>query len=193
MEEVFKEIIPLVAVKKDKGKKMLSIFSKEYAQSFGGEPLCFINKIPILSSEKVLNLNPDDVNEIQVIYKEKKLRKLGVFGVNGIVSISTKLNNKNSAAQNISDNSLIVFDGFYFEQESIKTVRIKYNLSKVPDLRRVLYWNTDLPKNNLGKISFTFKTSDVPDDYIVKVEGITDAGVPISKTISFKVLDTLVK
>ncbi len=188
-EEVFREIVPLVFVKDSENGKFLKVFSKEYAQSFEGEALCFINRTPVPSSGDLLNLDPGDISEVHIYYKEDKLTKLGAFGVNGVVSVSTGSDTQLPPGQLQGNGPYVEFEGIYRDEKRSDLPSMVSDDAKIPDLRRVLCWETALQKNEEGNIMVSFNTSDIPDDYILKVEGITQTGTPISQSIGFAVSD----
>lgn len=45
-----------------------------------------------------------------------------------------------------------------------------------PDTRNTIYWNPELPVDSSGRSSFSFYTSDQPEQMHIIIEGITDAG-----------------
>jgi hypothetical protein len=58
-------------------------------------------------------------------------------------------------------------------------------MSRIPDLRNTLYWNPLVTTNINGEAEIEFWTSDLPGNYTINLQGITETGVKISMQKSF--------
>ncbi len=56
-----------------------------------------------------------------------------------------------------------------------------------PDLRSLIYWNPDLISDRTGMVSESFYNGDIPGDYIISVEAISDEGAIGHATMKFSV------
>ncbi|MFZ9045079.1 MAG: hypothetical protein ACO2ZZ_04390 [Cyclobacteriaceae bacterium] len=86
MSVVIKEIIPYVFFK----KKKIMIFSEEQRKTFPGRPLLMIDGIPVSSDSSVLELEPAEIDRIDVLNKRNSLLPLGYLAQNGVMAIYTK-------------------------------------------------------------------------------------------------------
>jgi len=57
----------------------------------------------------------------------------------------------------------------------------------IPLFKQLLYWNPNVEINGTDNTDIEFYTSDNIANYIIKVEGISDDGTPISLSTGFKV------
>jgi hypothetical protein len=57
---------------------------------------------------------------------------------------------------------------------------IKKLKSKIPDFRNTLYWNPSFNSKSAVISKLDFWTSDIPGDYIIDIEGITENGEMVS-------------
>ncbi|TLF44474.1 hypothetical protein [Maribacter aurantiacus] len=64
------------------------------------------------------------------------------------------------------------------------------NISRIPDYRRLLFWQPHL-KINSEIIDLEFFTSDIEGEFEISLNGFTTYGKPISNKISFEVLKDL--
>ena len=82
-------------------------------------------------------------------------------------SFRVKNDNKNSGANLVPDNSIP-------DKNS-------------PFLRQLLYWNPSIGLNATDDTNFEFYTSDNSAKFIIKVEGISEDGTPISASSAIQV------
>ncbi|MCK4466137.1 MAG: hypothetical protein KAU83_10545, partial [Bacteroidales bacterium] len=115
MTEVFREIVTYVSLKYKKGKNKIRVYSDEYMKNFNHQPLFFIDGIPTFDKTFVLNLDPDDVETIEVTKSVSKIRQFGFPGENGVIAIYTKKGTLFSA--DIPKNNIIEFQGCYNSRE----------------------------------------------------------------------------
>lgn len=78
--------------------------------------------------------------------------------------------------------------GFYKTREFYAPEYKKPNTGKEkPDYRTTLHWMPDIKLGSNGRSSVDFYTGDGSGKYIIKVEGITDDGRPISRSFDVEV------
>jgi len=66
-------------------------------------------------------------------------------------------------------------------------VQILFLIIHSPFLRQLLYWNPSLGLNATDDTNFEFYTSDNSAKFIIKVEGISEDGTPISASSAIQV------
>jgi hypothetical protein len=137
----------------------------------GGSALSFISSIPTSSIDFIEVLSGNEA----AIY--------GMRGAYGAIAINTI---SGSQKKEISQKDLSSFHskGFYTSQPFVMP---DYNNketrdSKMPDLRKTIYWNGDIITNKEGKASINFFTADTPATYLITITGISENGDKIYKT-----------
>jgi hypothetical protein len=143
MEEIFKEIIPWAALKKEEDRYYFRIMDTE--QNFFYEnPLVLLDNVPVYDLNQIAELHPKLITKIGII---NKFYLLGDYILWGVISIHTNTDN---------------FGGYQFPKESVfleylaiskykqfpnqtYATHVQQN-SRIPDFRNVLYWNPELRK-----------------------------------------------
>ncbi|MBE9511247.1 MAG: hypothetical protein IMY71_10235 [Bacteroidetes bacterium] len=188
MTEVFREIVTHVSLKYKKGENKIRIYSDEYMKNFDHQPLFFINRLPTFDKSFVLNLNPDDIETIEVINSFSKIRQFGFLGENGVIAIYTKKGTLTSA--DIPDNNIIEFQGCYNSREfySPEYGNIPETDKSKPDLRSLIYWNPLVITDSDGKASVSFYNTDNNTTINAKIEGISYNGTPGLAGFKYKII-----
>jgi len=172
LEDVFKELVPSVSIKKKKGKSYLQMLNAE-TNRMNNCKYVFIDNILLFDVDALLQVPPSKIGRIDVI---NRTTYLGDFSLEGMILIRTNTDN---------------FAGITFPQESsfleyqcispvsdFSSPVYRSEAEKVdrkPDFRTLLYWNPDLTLQN-GKAGISFYASDYCADYDVNVRGITAEG-----------------
>ena len=178
MTEVFREIVTYVSLKYKKGENKIRVYSDEYMKSFDHQPLFFVNELPTFDKSFVLNINPDDVETIEVISSISKLHKFGFLGNNGVIAIYTKKGTLFPA--DIPKNNIIEFQGCYNSREfySPEYGNIPETDKRKPDLRSLIYWNPMVITDSDGKAGVSFYNTDNNTTINAILEGISYNGTP---------------
>ncbi len=115
MVEVFREIVTHVSLKYKKGKNIIRVYSDEYIKNFERQPLFLVDNIPTFNKTFVLSLDPGDVETIEVINANHKIRQFGFQGQYGVIAITTK--KEVITSNEIPDNNIVDFQGCYNSRE----------------------------------------------------------------------------
>ncbi len=178
MAEVFREIVTHVSFQYKKGENKIRVYSDEYMKNFDRQPLFLIDAIPTFNKTFVLNLDPGDVETIEVINSNHKIRQFGFLGQYGVIAISTKRGAITS--DDIPGNYIIDFQGCYNSRGFYSPVysnSAETDKSK-PDLRSLIYWNPLLITDSNGKASVSFYNTDNITTVEIRIEGISPNGTP---------------
>ncbi len=178
MDEVFLELLPRVSLKKKKSSYEITIVSRIGEATNMLSPRLLIDGVIINDPSLIANLDPQNVEIIDVI---KENYYVGKFLFTGLVNVITKAGD---------------FSGVPFPDYMIRlTYRVtdpvlsfsspdysSYDMksSRVPDFRNTLYWNPSIKPNKEGKSRVAFWTSDFVSDYEINIQGITSEGTPVS-------------
>ncbi|MEQ8245271.1 hypothetical protein [Fulvivirga sp.] len=184
MAEIAREILEGVRIKVDqRGEaeiRMRSINEESgYFMDFNKEqPLLFIDGLLINDPNTIAQMNPLNIESIDMSYGQYTLNGISFKGILAIHTVE-----KNYAELNEGAHGIFTITGF---QEPKKYVTPKIDLNS-PDFRTLLYWNPNLTlqPNKESKISFT--TSDETGSYTINIQGVTEEGVLISKSWVFEV------
>lgn len=185
MEDVFRELIPEVVVKKRGENFSLEMFSYRYDFRFEGAPLVLIDGIMIEDANVVMAYDPMLIKQISV---RNKRYFYGDMLCNGLVSIETF----SGEAKGLKIESIQAVE--YIPPVQPKAPHSpaysqKTDLSRVPDYRNQLFWTSDVIMQGTDAKTFTFFTSDVSGKFIVDIKGVNSNGEIISVSKTFQVLD----
>ncbi len=178
MEEVVFELLPGVTLKRtDSGFEMF-ILDPVYRRAYNGPPGIFIDGVIINDATVFANLNPESVEQIEVVLDKYMV---GEYLFNGIVNVFTKKCDLSDVT--LPGNSVKLF---YRVTDPVSSFLLPDDNSKElqdnrdPDLRNTLYWNPAAKPDADGKITFEFRNPDYITDYIINIQGLTDSGEALS-------------
>ena len=184
MEEVMREYVPGVFVRKRKDGFHFLVIDDARGGILSGDPMVLLDGVPVLDVDDIMELNPLLVQKLEVVKHEYFLGQ-SVFP--GIVSYSTYRSDMGEMPPDPRSISLN-YDGL-----QVRRIfhRPSYNRQsendRMPDQRYLLHWNGEVLTDNTGKHLEEFFTSDVPGTYVVVVHGLTGDGYAGSQTYTFKV------
>ena len=178
MDEVFLELLPHVSLKKKKSAYEISIVSRIGESPFVLSPRLMIDGVLINDPSLIANLDPQNVEKIDVI---KENYYVGKFLFTGLVNVITKAGDFSGVqlpdymirlTYRVTDPVLSFTSPEYSSAEK--------KSSRVPDFRNTLYWNPSLKPDKEGKSRVAFWSSDFVSGYEINIQGITSEGIPIS-------------
>jgi hypothetical protein len=178
MEEVFFELIPFAALKKDESVYEMSITDQLGYKMYKVRPVLMIDGVIINDVANIANLDPELVEKIDVV---KGIYRVGEYTFYGIVNVITKSGDFSSVS--LPDHAVRLS---YRATDPVRTfVSPDYSLtgmkdSRIPDFRNTLYWNPSLKPDKDGKARIEFWTSDITSDYEINIQGITSEGKTVS-------------
>ncbi|WP_299665713.1 hypothetical protein [uncultured Polaribacter sp.] len=135
------------------------------------------------------SLTVGDISFIDVLLGPDAL----MFSSSGpVISIYTRrFGSSVSSTRNIKRKPGIVdFNaiGFYTAKEFYKTDHKDGLEEKTkPDTRTTLHWEPKLKSDATGNVNLSFFTSDIKNEYVIEIQGITNTGIPFFKTTSIYV------
>ena len=188
MEEVMREYVKEVHLKKKDKSFQYEVFNEPYITYFDDEPLVLIDGVPVFNVNKIIDMDPLKLEKIDLV--TAKFFQ-GRQHYDGIVSYATY--NGDLDSYQLDPNSLVVeYDGLQLQREfySPQYETSQQLLSRNPDYRNVLYWAPDIQIKTNGKKNISFYTSDIPGKYAVLIQGISDSGIAGYATESFTVTST---
>ncbi len=186
MEEVFFEILPHVSLKKKKSDFEITITDRVDNMLYEFTPCLMIDGVVIRDPALIAGLDPGIVEKIEVI-KERYI--VGEYVFPGIINVITRSGDFSCVslpASMVRFPYRIADPVWSFTSPDYSTPEKK--LSRIPDYRNTLYWNPAVRPDQDGKVSVECWSADNKSDYLINIQGITQAGEAISmkKIISVK-------
>ena len=184
--EYFWELLPSARFSQKKGKFDIEVINPATTTTFEDPPGVFVDGVLYTDFQQIATMSVDALREIGVISHIYYYRD---FTFGGIVDIHTKDNNFSDVA--LQPNMVRVRYPLGAKEEMTYTLPSFADagkLTRVPDLRYLLYWNpeVDLPENG-ENATVSFTTSDIEGDYTISVIGITGDGKIIHSESGFTV------
>jgi hypothetical protein len=172
---IARNIIPWVQFRKKGSKYELRLFTGETHYNTPPDKLIMLNGIPFDNLDHLATLGSKDIDRIEIINTPYYY---GDLSYRGIVSIFTK---DNKLPGSWLENNALVYKNktVPFNSSTNPTETNDMNDFRIPDLRQNLYWNPNLKLKAGGKKQILFRTSDLKSDYTIKIQGITNRGIPI--------------
>lgn len=185
MEETLREIIPYVQHRWHRGKSEVRVWIDDLGILATGPPLYFIDGVLTDDTDYFMSLKPENVSTIHVINTQEKLRAFGAIGKNAIILVETKILNNAPNVPRSSSNFLVnglTPPAFWNKHDNKLGKNLRY-----PALYPSLYWNPEIVTDDQGVAEISFYTGDNTGTFIIRVDGITFNGEPVSSEESFEV------
>ena len=180
-EETFKEFMPGVSTKGNKGSRHLIVFDAlNEVSDAKRNTLVLLDGVAIMDHELILTYDPHLVKYVEVYLSDF------VFGdqvYNGILFLKTP-NLKLSGFDLPRTSVICEYEGVHPQTEMYLPSAAEDTPMHMPDLRHTLYWNANVTAKDS---QLTFRTSDMRGTYIVKVEGRRKNGERLIGYTSFVV------
>lgn len=187
MEDVMREYVANVWVKKNKGKFSFLVYDIANNASFKGESMVLLDGIPVFDIDKIMEYDPLKVEKIELV-KRKYFH--GVLTFDGIVSYTTYEGNLDGFQ--LDPRTVILdYDGLELKREFYhpEYQQDQNNLRK-PDFRELLFWSANESTGKDGRKEVRYFTSDQAGTYQMVVQGMNEEGLFGSYTTTFKVTRT---
>ena len=187
MEEVMREYVPAVMVRKRKDGFHFLVLDNVRKTVFQENPLVMLDGVAVFDIDKIMAFDPLRIKKLEVLTRG---HSLGPLVFSGIVSYSTYTGDLNGfqldpRAMSIDYEGLQRQRIFYSPQYDNEKAR----KSRLPDRRNLLFWEPAVSLTKGEKKQLEFYTSDVTGNYTVVVEGISREGACGSAITTFKVKD----
>jgi hypothetical protein len=190
MEEVMREYVPGVQVRKQGGSFRFMVFDRPYKTIFQQNPMVLLDGVPVFNIDKIMAFDPLKVKKLDVVTSRYFH---GPLVYDGLVSYTTYTGDL--AGFELDSRSLLqAYEGLQQQREfyAPRYETEEQQRSRLADFRNLLYWAPEvrLEANQNGTVNFY--TSDQVGTYLVVIQGITENGVPGSQVATFRVEQPLV-
>ena len=185
MEEVMKEFVLDVRLRKKEDKFYLRVWDGLMKVFFENDPLVLIDGLPVWDADKIMKLDPSKLKSVEIVSRKFYLDKQ----VNeGIVSIKSYAGDFGGY---ILDPAAIVleYDGLQRQRTFYSPMyeTAEQAKSRIPDFRHLLFWSPQVIINKGEKKTISFYTSDLKGKFAILVQGISNLGLAGSQWVYFEV------
>jgi len=175
MEEVLREYVSQVMVRKSREGYHLRLLNQPYKVFFDNNPLVLIDGVPVFDMNKIMAVDPLKIKKLEVV--SRKFYK-GKDTYEGILSFSTYQGDL--GGYSLDPNALVVrYDGLQINKEfySPSYEDPSQRKNRLPDFRTTLFWSPNLQLNQSNN-TLQFYSSDLPGQYLILIEGLSPDGKP---------------
>ncbi|TGE28293.1 hypothetical protein [Hymenobacter metallicola] len=190
MEEVMREYVPGVLVRSRKGHFHFQVMDQLTKTPMTDDPLVLLDGVPIFNIDKVMALDPLQIQKLEVVtsryFHGRSIHQ-------GVVSYTTYKGNLGN--HKLDPHALLQeYEGLQLQREfyAPRYDTPEARQSHLPDLRNLLYWNPDVNTTSATRsTSLDFYTADQPGRYVVVVQGLAGNGLAGSTRFTFAVKQVL--
>lgn len=182
MDQILRQMGGVYFVGKDVRVRMGAVSINTQPQP----PLIIIDGIRVSGTQELLDLNARDVESITVARSAVDLAVFGSDGAWGAIIVTTR--GGRGVEDNVRGLERAIVYGF---QQPSNFYAPKYGVNvprdlDTPDNRITLHWEP-LLEMMTGEEQIRFWANDVPSQYRIVLEGITDSGIPFYSTGLFEI------
>ncbi|MEI9917602.1 MAG: hypothetical protein WDO14_02240 [Bacteroidota bacterium] len=185
MEEVLREYVPGVMVRKKRDGFHFMVIDKLNKSLFRDDPMVLIDGVPVFNADKVMAFDPLRIKRLEILDKEYYE---GILALPGVMSFFTYANDLGGFP--IDERAVQMdYDGLQVQREFFapKYENTSDKQLRLPDHRTLLYWNPLVLTKKGETSAIEFYTSDVPGNYTILVEGISKNGEAGTSSNNFSV------
>jgi hypothetical protein len=185
LEEVFREYVMEVNVRKPGGKFSLPVMNAGGQAYFLTQPLVLLDGLPVFNIDKIMSYDPLKIRKLDVLTSKYFLRDNSFTGIINLTTYKGDLD-----GFEIDPRATIInYEGLQLQREFYSPVYATsaQQQSRMPDFRSLLFWSPELKTDLKGNLQTSFYTSDVKGKYAIVIEGLSIDGRLGEQTIYFDV------
>jgi len=182
--EIAKEILPpQFSLNKHSEGYTAYLADESRHMYFDQEPLVFLDGVYIDNVNQVMKLGSDKVQRVELVCSSYNFGEFIFPGILAVFSKTYEIRNiqPNESTIRIQLQDFHAYSDFKGPAYSIETE------SSQPDFRQHLYWNPTIEFSGSHYRLPEFYASDHSGDYMIGIEGITSAGIPLHATTMIRV------
>lgn len=181
LEDVLREYVRPVGVARRQNRIHLSVFNQNNRYLSDAEPLVIVDGIPVFNFNTLFAYDPLKVKTIDVV-TDRYYKSGSMFP--GIIDLTTY--RRRTDGQLIDENaSVLAYEIVQKERRFYSPAYTSPSSTHLPDFRETLYWNPAVQVNS-GTAQIAFYTADLPGEYFISVQGISQ-GNAVAATTRFTV------
>lgn len=189
MEEVMREYVPGVRVRKRRSGFHYIVFDRPGQAFFQHDPLVLLDGLPIFDTNKIMAFDPLKVKQLDVLTARYFQ---GPLVYDGVVSYTTYQGDLDGF--DINPHALVEeYEGPQGERQfyAPRYENAQQQQSRLADLRNLLHWQPQLRLQPNQPSNLSFYTSDQAGRYVVVTQGLAEDGRPGSTSFTFEVKPAL--
>jgi len=185
MEEIISEIVPFTHISRKKGVVNIDISENESSGPRDKNSFCMVDGVPIRNQNNLLKIDHMKVEKIDVINLDYFIRDNSFGKIMSIITIDGDMGAFEFDTRLFRQVHKSYSPTFLFNSPdySVDSIRI----SRIPDFRNLLYWNSEIVFNDNNEAGFSFYTSDETTNYTIIAEGINSEGIIERQQLHFEV------
>lgn len=185
MEEVMREYVPGVFVRKRKDGFHFIVIDATNGGVFSADPMILLDGVPLFDADRIMEVDPRKVKKLEVV---KRRYHLGPLSMPGVVSYTTYQGDIAGVEMDPGSISLN-YEALqqYREFSSPHYTNQQQFGSRMPDRRYLVYWAPQVTTGADGTCTLEFYTSDVTGTFQVSVQGLATSGDAGSTVQTFTV------
>jgi hypothetical protein len=187
MEEVLREYVKLVFVRKRGNNFYLQVYDEEARKVLETDALVLVDGVPVFDVNKLMAMDPLKIRKLEVI---NNTYIFGNFMYDGILHWMSY--EHDLAGYELDARALTVdYEALQLKREFYSPIYTEENKmsNRLPDFRNLLFWEPEIVSNGKQDAELSFFSSDLPGCYAIIAEGITTDGVCGSAVKFFEVKD----
>lgn len=174
MDEIFREYIPEVQVKRAKGSYELRVDHAPLPEFFTTDPLMLLDGVPYFNTDEVMNFDPLKIRRIDIVNRHFYQ---GSLDYSGIISMTSY--DGDGGGMPLNPNAVLIeYEGLQLRREfpAPEYATPEQLSSRQPDFRRLLHWAPGVWTGEKGKAEIRFYTGDDKGKYLIVAQGLADDG-----------------
>ncbi len=185
MEEVLREYVVPVNVRKREGKFHLPVFDELSRQFFINDPLILLDGVAIFDIDKFMTYDPLKIRKLEVLSRRYFLGNMFFEGIVNFVTYKGSLE-----GYELNPHATVI------DYDGLQKQRIFYSpayetpqqlASHLPDFRNLLYWSPTVKTGAHGLRDISLYSSDITGRYVIVLQGLTADGKTGTATALFEV------
>lgn len=181
-QEISRELLPGVRYRRRGNTSSVQLMNNTEKTYFDQNPLRLINGIPFFDDGLLFRLKSTDIQYIDIIHQERVFGDLSFKGVLSI-SLHDRENSWTSGQKTLFPLTIPCLQ--IYQSPSLMIEPAIGLLPGQPDFRRVFLFEE--PDGNQNLKSYTFRSSDIKGNIVIKLQGITCENRPFEITRKIEV------
>ncbi|WP_162817988.1 hypothetical protein U0035_01035 [Niabella yanshanensis] len=185
VEEVLREYVSLVNVRRRRDEVSLQVINPEQKQMLANPPLNLLDGVPVSDFSKFFEVDPLTIRSLDLVAKRYVLGS-EVFDA----ILSWKSYDPVVAKHPVeSGETKVDYEGLLLHRKFYSPIysTLSHSEANLPDFRNLLQWQPDINLKGGVSSKVAFYTSDLKGRYAIIVQGISSKGLPVIKTGHFEV------
>ena len=186
MEEVMREYVYSVFVRRNKGKFLFKVVDEARNKTMEEEPLILLDGVPVFDVDEIMAVDPLKIRKIDVIHSKYFYGYLSSGGIVAYYSYHSDLPDIELDENTLKANYKGLQDHKVFFEPTYDSEAMREN--RTPDFRNHLHWEPEISTDKNGECVVRFYTSDAQGTYTIQVNGLSASGLPGSYSSTFEVV-----